>query len=245
MTGGWLFGYLDALATADIDSVLVCMPATVDRPVRRIHRPSGVALWLLPANPAYRWVRARLADPYAWNRATATTGLAGGAAHLAAGLRHVAPYLSTPVRALSRVLRQERCTAVLCQEYEEARFDVCVGLGRLLGVPVFATFQGGDRQRTMPERVVRRRSVNAAAGLIIASHREQERVQHRYGVPRQRIVQIGNPLDLTRWPIGNRAEARTLLGLAAGCPSGGVARPRRTVAQGSGRPAEGVGTALR
>lgn len=213
MTGGWLFGYLDALATAGLDSVLVCMTATVHEPVRRIHRPSGVPIWLLPPTRAYREVRRRLSDPYAWNRTTATTGLVGARALAAAGLRHVAPYLSTPIRPLSRVLRKERCTAILCQEYEEARFDVCTAVGRFLGVPVYATFQGGERQRTMLERVVRRRTINAAAGLIVASQVESRRIQQRYRVPSERVTAIFNPLDLTRWPIGDRGAARALLGL--------------------------------
>ena len=213
MTGGWLFGYVDALATAGIDSMLVCMTATVHEPVRRIHRPSGVPIWLLPPTRSYRRVRRRLPDPYAWNRTTATTGLVGARALAAAGLRHVAPYLSTPVRTLSSVLRRERCTAILCQEYEEARFDVSVVTGRFLGVPVFATFQGGDRQRTMLERIVRRHSINAAAGLIVASQAESRRIQQRYRIPTGRVVAIFNPLDLTRWPLGARAEARALLGL--------------------------------
>ncbi|MDQ3714848.1 MAG: glycosyltransferase family 4 protein, partial [Actinomycetota bacterium] len=213
MTGGWLFGYVDALGTAGIDSVLVCMTATVHEPVRRIHRPSGVPIWLLPPTRSYRRVRRRLPDPYAWNRTTATTGLVGARALAAAGLRHVAPYLSTPVRTLSSVLRRERCTAILCQEYEEARFDVSVVMGRFLGVPVFATFQGGDRQRTMLERIVRRHSINAAAGLIVASQAESRRIQHSYRIPMRRVVAIFNPLDLTRWPLGDRAEARALLGL--------------------------------
>lgn len=213
MDGGWLFGYIEALAGAGVGSVLVCVTATVQRPVRRVHRPSGAPLWLLPASRAYRRIRRALPEPYAWDRAAATTGLSGAPALAAAAFRHVAPYLSTPVRALSGVLRRERCTGILCQEYEEARFDVCVGVGRFVGVPVFATFQGGDRGRTMLERVVRRRSMNAAAGLIVASAAERERVQRRYGVPSARIAPIFNPLDLAQWPLGRRAEAREVLKL--------------------------------
>lgn len=213
MTGGWLFGYLDALATAGIDSVLVCMTAMVPEPVRRIHRPSGTPIWLLPPTGAHRWVRRHLPDPYAWNRATATPGLSGAHALAAAGLRHVSPYLSTPIRSLSSVLRRERCSAILYRGYEEARFDVCVAVGRFRGVPVFATFQGGERQRTGLERVVRCRTINAAAGLIVASQVESRRIQQPYRAPSERVAAIFNPLDLSRWPIGDRAGARALLGL--------------------------------
>ena len=69
-----------------------------------------------------------------------------------AALQHVAhpqlaPYLATPLRVLGRELRMMRAAALLCQEYEYPRFDACVALGRVLGVRVVATFQGGDAPR--------------------------------------------------------------------------------------------------
>lgn len=216
MSGGWLFGYIDALASANVATVLVCVTTQVDAPVRRIHRPTGAAVWLLPASPAYRWARRRLPTPYAWDRAAARAGLRGAPAVTAAGLRHVAPYLSTPPRALAAVLRRERCTALLSQEYEEARFDVCATVGARLRLPVFATFQGGDCPRTGLERLVRPRTLRAAAGLIVASSTEAERVQRRYRIPAERIARIFNPLDLSTWPLGDRSVARAKLGLPAG-----------------------------
>lgn len=215
MSGGWLFGYVDALATADVATVLVCVTAQVDAPVRRVHRPTGAPVWLLPASPAYRWARRRLATPYAWDGAAARAGLRGVPAATASGLRHVAPYLSTPPRALAAALRRERCTALLSQEYEEARFDVCCTVGARLRLPVFATFQGGNCPRTGLERVVRPRTLRAAAGLIVASSTEAERVQRRYHIPAERIATIYNPLDLSQWPLGDRAVARARLGLPA------------------------------
>ena len=47
---------------------------------------------------------------------------------------------------LARELRREGCGVILCQEYEHARFDMCVLMGQLMHLPVFATFQGGDTQ---------------------------------------------------------------------------------------------------
>lgn len=214
MSGGWLFGYIDALATVGVGTCLVCVTGQVDEPVRRTHVPTGAPIWLLPATRAYRRVRQILPTPYAWNRASATSGLHGARAVIAAGSRHVAPYLSTPPWALAAVLHKERCSALLCQEYEEPRFDVCVVLGSMLRLPVLATFQGGDRQRTGLEPAVRRRSLNAAAGLVVASSVERDRLRHRYGIPADRIARIFNPLDIDKWPLGDRAAARAQLGIS-------------------------------
>ena len=215
LTGGWLFGFVAALARAGVGTVVVLWSKEVVRPTRRIHLPTGATLWFLPPSPAYRAARARLHDPYAWDRRSAVAPgrrlatLAGTAAHT------LAPYLSTTPVRLAAVLRQEGCRAVLCQDYEEGRFDLCIALGRLLRLPVFATFQGGDHTRTRLERLVRRRSVRAAAGLVVADPREADRVRRRYGVPSCRIASIPNPLDPSTVPLRPRAEARAALGLGS------------------------------
>src|ERR1700693_3540352 len=71
MTGGWLFGYVAALASAGLQPLLICVCAGVARPVRREHAATGVPVWLLPAPRIYRWLRPRLDHPYAWNWAEA------------------------------------------------------------------------------------------------------------------------------------------------------------------------------
>ena len=202
MTGGWLFGYVEALESAGWRVVLCCVSHTVRRPERRCHLPTGATLWVLPPSRLYRWLRG----------ATASGALpARGRLH--AMRERVLPYLATPPARLARVLRRERCRAVLCQEYESPRFDVCVGLGRFLRLPVVATFQGGDRHAGRIERALRPRTVRAAAGLVIAAEGEAARVQTAYGVPRDRIARIPNPLDLDAWEETDRRAARDLLGL--------------------------------
>lgn len=216
MTGGWLFGYLDALARAGVRTVVVCVSARVSAPVRLVHGGSGSPIWVLPATRAYCAVRRVLVDPYAWDRRSAAGGRTGVTALPAAAARHLAPYLSTPIRPLLRVLRDEGCAAVLCQEYEEARFDVVVTLGRTMGLPVSATYQGGAAARTGVERLVRRATLRFARALVVASAAESARLQHSRGVPAARIAAIGNPLDLDEWRPGDRARARRRLGLPEG-----------------------------
>ena len=92
-----------------------------------------------------------------------------------------------------RELRRCGAEAILTQEYEHARFDVLVGIGALLKLPVFATFQGGDAPNSRLERVVRPLTIRRCAGLIVGgSRRERERVSASYRVPAERIGAIPN-----------------------------------------------------
>jgi len=128
-------------------------------------------------------------------------------------LREVVLYLTTPLRLLARELRRENCDAILCQEYEYPRFDVCVLLGRMMRLPVFATFQGGDYQRSHLERVLRPLTVRACAGLVIATQSEVRRVRARYGIAPDKLARIFNPVDPDIWRCVERAEVRAELGI--------------------------------
>jgi starch synthase len=213
LSGGWLFGFVRGLQRAGVDSVVVLWSTTVRQPERRIHEPTGVSLWVLPPSRLLGPLRARLADRWATDRRRGT-GDARGLNRAVAGVaRNVVPYVTaTPLR-LAAVLRREGCTALLTQEYEEGRFDVCVALGRLLRIPVFATFQGGDLTRTRLERAVRPRAVRAAAGLIVHDQREVARIQRRYAVRPDRVARIPNPFDAETVPLVDRAAGREALRL--------------------------------
>ena len=103
------------------------------------------------------------------------------------------------------------CDAILCQEYEFVRFDVCVLLGRLMRLPVFATFQGGNRLTGDLQRLIRPRTVRRASGLIIAPSTEIERVRAAYDVPASRIAQIFNALEPSAFDAPSREAAREAL----------------------------------
>ena len=201
MTGGWMFGYIQALQLAGARTVLFCISARVTTPTRHTHVPTGSTICVLPAPSSYRAIHK---DAF---------GDVRGASYLSAILRDLAPYLATPLGLLARELRSEGCSAILCQEYEYARFDMCVLLGQLIRLPVFATFQGGDFQISRFERPIRPLTMRACAGLIIAPQTELQRVQSRYGVPSSKLARIFNPLDLKMWAGGDRLEARAALGI--------------------------------
>jgi len=129
------------------------------------------------------------------------------------GLLTLASYLATSLGDFAKELRSEGCNAILCQEYEYARFDTCVLLGKLMHLPVFATFQGGSKTMSVLEYIPRRLAIGACSGLIIGSKTQIEQVQTRYGVPSAKIAQIFNPMDVATWGVRDRAEVRAELGI--------------------------------
>lgn len=197
-TGGWLFNYVDALRGAGVRTVVVFVSATVDSPLRFIHAPTGTVGWLLPSPRLHRKVRG------ASQRFTPRSGV----------LPAVVSYVATPLRMLRRTLKAEGCDAILCQEYESARFDVCTLLGRAMGLPVFATYQGATPGARL-ERPVRAIAVRNSTGLIIAASEEIRRVRRTYRVPPRKIANIPNPFDAQTWQPIDRRRAREEVGIAA------------------------------
>jgi starch synthase len=204
--GSWMFGYAAALATAGVRTVIVCPTSRVDEPVAATHGPTGAELRLLPTSRTYAALRSQRLDgrldgrldPRAVGRAVAT---------------HVAPYFGTPPRALAGLVRSEGCAALLCQEYEDPRFDVCVAVGRRTRVPVYGTFQGADYQLSRLERPLRPRTIRACAGLIIGARNELERVEETYHVPRHKLAPIVNPVDAQVWRPADGTAVRAELGI--------------------------------
>lgn len=213
MTGGWMFGYIEALRSAGCSPVLFCFSSQVAQPTRYEHEPTGAAIRLLPAPKSYRRVRLRIPNPYAVNLAEAAGDLRGPVRLWAAFLKELSPYLATPLRTLARELRREQCGVILCQDYEHARFDLCALLGRLTGRKVYGTFQGGNWQLSRFERPLRPAALRACSGLIVGSTVEADRLRRRYRVPARKVARIFNPIDLRMWPPMDREQARSILGI--------------------------------
>lgn len=193
-----MLGYMDALDRVGMRTVLIFFSAKVDRPTRYRHSTNGNLITVLPVPAHYRALRRRLSG------------------YVAGPARAVGPHLSTPLMALARELRREECRVILCQEYEYFRFDACVALGRLLRLPVFATFQGSDFEHNPLSRAVKAAVIRRSAGLLIAPSTEIERVHQAYGSNGPRVFQVFNPVDADEWGGGEREEARRALGLGAG-----------------------------
>lgn len=196
-TGSWFVGYINALASAGVRTSLIHVSARVQRTRRFIHQPTGAEVSILPAPRRHRWFRAL------YRRS-----------NLRKSLSSIASYNSIPLLKLVRELRRAGADAVLIQEYEHARFDVLVMVGKMARLPVFATFQGGDKPHSRLERIVRPFTIRACAGLIIASSGERQRVKQAYKIPAHRISDAPNPIDIQSFTRIARESARTTLGLS-------------------------------
>jgi glycosyltransferase involved in cell wall biosynthesis len=197
LVGDWMFNYVDALRSVGVRTVLFFASARVVEPTRFRHLPTGTTVCVLPSPRTHQRARG-LQDRY-WPGSTT--------------MRTLSSYLSTPIGLLGSELRRQRCDVILCQEYDYPRFDLSVPLGRLLRLPVFATFQGGARSVGPVESAFRRLALRWCAGLIVGAGSELARVRERYGIPAAKLAQIPNPVDVAAWQAVDRAQARAQLGI--------------------------------
>lgn len=208
--GGWMLGYVEALASAGVGTLLVFFSGQVDRPVRYVEPRTRAIITVLPVRTGYMRWRGR-GPSYRQALAGQTgRGLRGAMGRVAgAALSH----LSTPLGALLTELRRFGCRAIIAQEYEYFRFDLCVVAGAWLGIPVVATFQGGTSEVNLLSRVWKPPLLRRASALIVPAAQEAARVRARYG-PGPRIVPIFNPVNLADWSGRDGREAeRARLGL--------------------------------
>ncbi|MEL6927284.1 MAG: glycosyltransferase family 4 protein [Cyanobacteria bacterium J06600_6] len=222
--GSFMFGYIKALQKAGLRPILFCITAQVNKPTRFEHLPTGATICAIPHAPfynVYRSLKSTSLKAYG-----AETGQAfkdvedsnsirrSGLTAVKNTLKSAGTYFATPLNMLAEELQRENCQALLCQEYEYARFDACVMMGKRINLPVYACFQGLDRTQSPIESGFRRWALKNCAGLIIASGREIARVQKKYDFPAGKIHQIFNPLDLVAASKSNTAATRQELGIS-------------------------------
>jgi len=178
------------------------------------HIPSETPVCVLPVSGTYVTLSRGIVDSYGRSAQRALDRMTGVRRLTRSFRREVSPYLAIPILALVHQLQREGCTVILTQDYEYAYFDICVLLGRMLRLPVYATFQGSTGGGRRLERLIRPRALRAAHGLIISSDGEARRVAERYGIDPGKIWRIPNPIDLNLWRPMNRDESRRHLGLS-------------------------------
>lgn len=205
MSGGWLFGYADALQQYGWKVVIICFSKRIKKRERRTHVHSGTPMWFIPASRSFLRLR-RFSSGIgpSWLHPRLRSRLA----RVRMLVKNLVPYLATPPLKLARVLRREQCSVILCQDYENPRFDVCVYTGKRLSIPVFASFQGGNWHDSRIEDRLRPVSLKACDGLIISQDAELQRVISAYGVEREKIVRVLNPMNLSEWSIPDRQDVR-------------------------------------
>jgi glycosyltransferase involved in cell wall biosynthesis len=189
MTGGWLFGYVQALQSQGWHPIIVCASDSVKRTTRLEHAATAAPIWLAPGKRS------------------------GNGAARSPSLQYIGQWLRTPGRHFAEILTREQCVAVISQEYEYFRFDLLSLLARRAARPLYATFQGGDVTLSAIERQARPWSLRRCDGLIVASARERARLTSAYPGLRVPVANIPNPLDSDEWRPEPRATARARLEL--------------------------------
>jgi starch synthase len=229
LTGGWQFNYIESLKLVGVRMIVVFFSARVTQTTRFTHLPTGTLICVLPPSKPYFLFRAILRQMKAWwkcpkkmaegdtssntnhsssNSSSSQTSRFSILSVFKSGVGSFGSYISTPLGLLAQELKREGCTAILCQDYEYARFDIAVLLGKLLHLPVFATFQGGDKIPSPFEYPFRWLALRASQGLIVAPQMERDRLESEYGIVPPKVVRVFNPMGVTTWQAINRAEAR-------------------------------------
>lgn len=221
--GSWMFGYINALKKVGVRTVLFCISDRLTESCRYLHEPTGATICVLPANQIYRTFRAirnRALRAYDAQEGQTFKDILDSKdtrysllTKLKDLVKSAGSYVSTPLGLLAHELKQEGCQAILCQEYEFVRFDACVLLGKRIGIPVFATFQGGNETQSFLEYPSRHLAFRYCEGAIIATQTEIERVRKCYKLPDSKIARIFNPIDITSWQRCDRSRARELIGI--------------------------------
>jgi glycosyltransferase involved in cell wall biosynthesis len=217
-SGSWSFKLVHALRCVGVDVVTYYSSLRVTAPTRYQHLPTGSTICMLPAPVTYRAIRRKMVHPHGcFGYYENLEGLFGkpAAKHRVffGALKQIAPYLPMPTMELARQLRYDRCSALLCQDYEHASFDKCMLIAKVLKIPGFAIFQGCGADWNRIGRALRPLTLQGAAGLIIGSSYEIKRVTSSYPEIQNKLSKIFNPVDLEMFLPSDRAEARRSIGI--------------------------------
>ncbi len=210
-TGGWMFGYIEALKTKKVETTLVCFSSLVNKVQRHHHQPTGATILILPSSRKYRWSRKLIPNPYANTLIEAAGEIPTLKKPFYNLIRHLSHYWATPTKVLTTVLKNEKADLILCQEYENPRFDICVQIAKRLNLPIFATFQGGNWQMSVIEKFIRPFSLRNCSGFIAGAAEEINRLNEKYKIHEKKIAKIVNPIDLSTWVYFEKQEAREAL----------------------------------
>lgn len=219
-TGSWQFGYVAALRAVGVHSVIYYSSTLVSRVVRVPHKPSGAIICMIPAPASYRRLHGRMVHPHHsmgyWGTIEGLFGEVGARRHVFEAARQAAPYLATSLRQFRTELKRDGCRGLVCQDYEGPQFDKAAVLGRFMGLPVYAIFQGGVSEWNRIGRFIRPRTMKLATGFIIGPRSEIDRVTGTYGIDPEKIHCIFNAVAEDYWVAADKAEARQTHGLKSG-----------------------------
>jgi glycosyltransferase involved in cell wall biosynthesis len=204
MVGSWVFNFVSAFKGIDIDPVVVITTSRVTQFTKRVHAPTGTEIWLFPIR--------RLGARFSAFEALVNRTHGGQEVMRRVGWWCEAVGELLALGPLAETLRRENCDAMVVQEYESSRFDLCVLIGRRLAIPVVGRCTGG-RPQSRWIRPIRRLSLLYSSGILISAKSEMDQVRSDYGVPEHKLLQVFYPIDLNIWFPEEKIAARAALGI--------------------------------
>lgn len=213
MMGVWYFNYSQALKHANVQSIFYFVSAKVNTTKRFVHQGTGATFVVLPPPKLYALFRRWLPRPPSLMPWRFQLRLLTGLRHaIYRSIRFILRYFSTPLTRLFCELKKDGCEALVVQEYESARFDLCVILGRIKRIPVFGTYQGGVPQHVFL-RPLRSLAMKLCAGLLVPARNEARRVLTDYTFSKPRLTLIYTPVNTALFQPLRKGEGRVDLGI--------------------------------
>lgn len=108
MTGGWMFGYIEALKGAGTSPILFCISSRVTQVEYHTHYPTGTPIYVLPAPGIYRYLRQSMKNPAGWTIREMFGAVSPLKFPYLALIKHSATYLATPRNLLAEELKRFR-----------------------------------------------------------------------------------------------------------------------------------------
>ena len=124
----------------------------------------------------------------------------------------LASYLSVPSLSFFKAMREDRPDLFFLQDYASGRFDVLLGIARVLGVPLIAYHSGSSPEGYLG-KWLKKLTIRRADCLIVSGRRELEMLQEEFSVPTERLRLILTPIDTEIFVPLDRREACLAAGL--------------------------------
>ncbi len=223
---GWIFAYMQSIKLVEPDTRFVCIyfSNNVTEPIVKPHKIAGSVNYLLPTSWLYKQYnnlksKGKLKSNNNNNNVSSLSSVVKDKQRIhdlpefTKWARSISNYLSTNVLELYKILKQENVDIIVTQEYEYARFDTCVALGKFMNIPVYASYQGGNKTFSTLETLPRKWAMKNCKGLIIPASVESNRVLNQYKIKEEKIGKIFNPTDTHSWQSVDKSLARFELGL--------------------------------
>lgn len=167
-----------------------------------IHKPTGCKIKFFPA-PAFHKLLCSV---------TSRNSLLKKGFHA-----FLSSYTSTMSYRLLQSLKFDKPDIIYQQEYESGRFDVLTFLAKYLNIPLVVQYHGKGPSSFNPlpgfYRLCKKHTIRMAKKVLCISKDEYKRIQIEYGLSKDKVLYIPNPVETSFFTPRNKKSAKRYLGL--------------------------------